>query len=138
MVVGLGGVDDVVGICVVVGGWEVDGGGGGGGADEDCLGGSLLPPDPSKATIWAELPLATVTTQNEEPPAPTAASLLATLPSAADGSIWQGRPEQPPPGHSIFTPNPGFVPLRPDDSQIGFHPIFTKVWPLLSVLAPAT
>lgn len=91
----------------------------------------------SKVTMCAVLPWETVTTQKLELPAPLAAFLLSTLPPAL-ALISQGRPLQPPLGHSIRTPKVGLVLFKPDSSQIGFQPNLTNVCPLPSVLAPAT
>lgn len=149
VVVGVDDVDVVVGVALVVGCCVVVGCGVGVCVlEEGCWLLLLLlllplppplppPPEPSNAMIFAVLPLGTVTTQNAESPAPIAAILLSTLPEP-EGSIWHGNPLQPPPGHSILTPKPGLLPFRPEDSQIGFQPSLTNVWPLESVLAPAT
>lgn len=117
------GDDSVEGAAVVGGGAALEVlGGGGGGLEVLSLSSSSEPPeppeppDPSKATMCAVLPLGTVTTQKEEPPAPTAASLLWTL---LPGLISQGRPLHPPSGHSIRTPKSGAVEPRLDDCQTG-------------------
>jgi hypothetical protein len=102
---------DVVGAGLVV---EVVGGGGGGAAELD-LDGELegevaLDPSVWKTTMLADLPLGTVTTQKLAPPTPSALTgLLTPLISIFDGSISQGVPLQPPPGHSIRTPYDGLT-----------------------------
>lgn len=75
-----------------------------------------LEPEPElpsvlKVTMLAVPPLGTVTTQNDAPPAPTADSLLSTLPEEL-GEIEQGSPLQPPLGHSILTPKVGRVLIK--------------------------
>lgn len=86
-------------------------------------------------------PDGTVTTQNDEPPAPEADRSLTTSPYfSLEGLSSQGRPLQPPSGHSMRTPKSrGFFsrPL-PSNSKMGLKPSLTKVWPSPSVLAPAT
>lgn len=90
---------------VVVGVAFVDEGGGGA-ADDDGGAGAGSPSDPStlKTTMLAVLPLGTVTTQKLAP-SPTALLLLLTPLTPSDaGLMAQGRPLQPPPGHSILMP----------------------------------
>lgn len=87
--------------------------------------------------MLATPPLGTVTTQKAALPAPTADSLLSTLPSEL-GEISQGNPLQSLSGHSIFTPKLGKVLFRAESCQIGFQPSLTNVLPSPSVLAPAT
>lgn len=115
-------------------------------ADEDEEPESESEPEPElepelpsvlKVTMLAVPPLGTVTTQNDAPPAPTADSLLSTLPDEL-GEIEQGSPLQPPSGHSILTPKVGRVLIKEEPVKIGFQPILTNVLPLSSVLAPAT
>lgn len=68
----------------------------------------LLPLLPaSKTTMFAFLPLGTVTTQKAAPPAPSALSAEVTsFKALTEGSILQGRPLQPAPSsHVISTPN---------------------------------
>ncbi len=99
----------------------------------------LLLPSRLYTTMLAVPPLGTVTTQKLAPPAPLAPSALVTLKSLTlDAPISHGRPLQPPPGHSTRRPKVGFVLARPDDVYTGFQPIFIKVRPELTVLAPAT
>jgi len=50
----------------------------------------------------------------------------------------QGVPLHPEPEHSILIPNVGVVLDSEQPVKIGFHPIFTKVFPFESVFAPAT
>ena len=113
---------------------------------EDELGASAKPRFPTeeepsvlKTTMFADWPEGTVTTQNAAPPAPFAESGLSNppIPSVA-GLIAQGKPLHPPWGHSILTPNVGFVPASADPVKMGFQPILTYVKPLASVFAPAT
>lgn len=67
--------------------------------------GDAVEPSVLKTTMFAEPPLGTVTTQKLAPPTPVAATGLSTpFTSTLEGSIAHGRPLQPPPGHSIFTP----------------------------------
>jgi hypothetical protein len=94
-------------------------------------------PSVLKVIMLAVPPFGTVTTQNDAPPAPTADSLLSTLPEEL-GEIEQGSPLQPPSGHSILTPKVGKVLIKDEPVKIGFQPILTKVSPLASVFAPAT
>ena len=119
--------------------------GGGAGADDFSFGSSFAfagPSDPSmlKTTMLAVFPLGTVTTQKVAPPTPTVPTGLErplTPPSVA-GLMEQGRPLQPPSGHSIFTPKVGVLSRSGQSVKIGFHAIFKNVWPLASVFAPAT
>ena len=102
-------------------------------------------PDPelefpaSKTTTLAVSPSGTVTTQKLAPPAPVDWSELVTPPTPlTDGSMEQGVPLQPDPEHTILMPKVGGVLESEQPVQIGFHPIFKNVFPLESVLAPAT
>ncbi len=97
------------------------------------------PPPASKTTMLAVSPDGTVTTQKLAPPAPAAESELVTPPiPSTEGSIEQGSPLQPEPEHTTLTPKVGWTVASPEAVQIGFHAIFTKVFPLESVFAPAT
>lgn len=83
-------------------------------ADDVVFGLSSLPDDPSrlKTTMLAEPPWGTVATQNAEPPAPSALSLLVTpLPSTR-----QGNPVQSPLLHLISMPKVGFLPASEEAS----------------------
>jgi hypothetical protein len=109
---------------VVVGSSEVDGGGA---TLDEGASSSSPPPSPPpgpKATMLAVLPLETVTTQKDEPPAPVAASEEMTLPP---WPISQGNPVQPPSGHSTRRPHSGALPVSDEPSQMGFQPTLTKV-----------
>jgi hypothetical protein len=96
------------------------------------------PPSRSKATMCAVAPLGTVTTQKSELPAPVPVRSLVILPMPLRGSIRQGKPTQSASGHSISRPKLGITLRRSDPSQIGLEPRVTNVFPLASVLAPAT
>jgi len=98
------------------------------------------PPDSSKTTKVAVTPLGTVTTQKAPPPAPLEELPTISFTLFLAGSIAQGRPLQPGPSHSIFTPHLGISFLKGVASSryIGFQPSLMKVCPLLSALAPAT
>lgn len=65
-----------------------------------------LPPGP-KTTRLALEPLGTVTTQKLAPPAPIVPLVLHSLTLCTAGSMAHGNPLQPPPGHSILTPQFG-------------------------------
>lgn len=63
---------------------------------------SLLPA--SKTTMFAVLPLGTVTTQNDAPPAPSALSAEVTsFKALTEGSILQGKPLQPAPSSQVIS-----------------------------------
>ena len=65
-------------------------------------------PEP-KTTMLAFDPWGTVTTQNAPPPAPSDELPTISLTLFFSGSIAQGRPLQPPPSHSILTPQFGIT-----------------------------
>ncbi len=76
----------------------------GSGALEETAG---VPWEPSvlKTTMLAVLPLGTVTTQKAALPTPLVATGLSRPPTPPlEGSMAQGRPLQPPSGHSILRP----------------------------------
>jgi hypothetical protein len=63
---------------------------------------SLLPA--SKTTMFAVLPLGTVTTQNDAPPAPSELSgEVTSFKALTEGSILQGRPLQPAPSSQVIS-----------------------------------
>lgn len=62
----------------------------------------LLPA--SKTTMFAVLPLGTVTTQNPAPPAPSALSdEVTSFKALTEGSILQGNPLQPAPSSQVIS-----------------------------------
>lgn len=74
-------------------------------AEEDASEPSVL-----NMTMLAVWPEGTVTTQKLAPPSPVVASGLSTsLMPMLEGSILHGVPLHPPPGHSMLSPNVGFV-----------------------------
>lgn len=96
--------DVVVGAAVVVGVVEVEV------LDELLLDLLLLLELPvpllpaSKTTMFAVLPLGTVTTQNDAPPAPSALSgEVTSFKALTEGSILQGRPLQPAPSSQVIS-----------------------------------
>jgi len=92
-----------------------------------------------KTTMLACLPLGTVTTQKLASPTPLALTGLLTPPTpSVPGLIEQGKPLQPPPGHSILRPNVGLLLLSEHPMNMGFQAILTYVSPLATVFAPAT
>jgi hypothetical protein len=70
------------------------------------------PPPLLKTTMLAVLPCGTVTTQNAAPPAPSVLAPVISLTPLVSGSISQGRPLQPPSGHSILAPQLGISSLN--------------------------
>lgn len=95
----------VVGAAVVVGVVEVEEE-----LDELLLGLLLVVELPvlllpaSKTTMFAVLPLGTVTTQNDAPPAPSALSAEVTsFKALTEGSILQGKPLQPAPSSQVIS-----------------------------------
>lgn len=107
----VGGVNTDVELEVEGGGRELEEVDGVGSSEvEELDGAELADPVESpalKTTILAVMPFGTVATQKSAPPAPAAASELVTsfIP-LTEGSIEQGRPLQPSPSHSIFSPQP--------------------------------
>lgn len=68
-------------------------------------------PEISKTTMFAVMPLGTVTTQKSEPPAPVAEREDSTFPMPSlTGLMAHGVPLQPSPEQIIFTPKVGRVP----------------------------
>lgn len=112
-------VEEVVGVGVGVGDDEDDGGGAA--AEELELEPLAEEPSRLKTLIFATAPWGIVATQNAEPPAPSAASLLITVPSGdVEGSILQGRPLQSTPGsQTISRPNVGGVANRGEAWKTG-------------------
>lgn len=83
-------------------------------------------PSMLKTTMLACLPLGTVTTQKLASPTPVALTGLLTPPTpSVPGLMEQGKPLQPPPGHSILRPNVGFWFFSPHPMNIGFQAILT-------------
>lgn len=138
-------VELVVGAALLV----VDGGGGGVVEEVVDVGSAALEdpfvPEPafefptSKTTMFAVWPLGIVTTQKEDPPAPTAWSALVTPPIPfTEGSIEHGVPLQPSPAQVILMPKVGGVLARGELWKMGFQPSLKKVLPFASVFPPAT
>ena len=98
------------------------------------------PPDPSKMTKFALTFFGTVTTQNAPRPAPVEELPIISFTLFLAGSIAHGRPLQPSPSHSIFTPHFGISFLNGVASSryIGFQPSLMKLSPLSFTLVPAT
>jgi hypothetical protein len=104
----------------------VDGVVGFGSGDLDEGAGEPEEPSVLKTTMLAVPPLGTVTTQKAAPPTPEVATGLSSPPTPPlEGSMEQGRPLQPPDGHSILRPKVGVVLESGVERNSGFQAILT-------------